>query len=114
MAANKQVTGFSKWSKQEKLHWITETFSPDPSQDSSIHFGKYQLHVGGNRGRGQVTPEGVKSNNNVFTTPVAGRISASNAGENGGSVVEIKAADGSEWLQLGPSRLVVRLKDPVI
>jgi hydroxymethylglutaryl-CoA reductase len=32
MAANKQVTGFSKWSKQEKLHWITETFSPDPSQ----------------------------------------------------------------------------------
>jgi hypothetical protein len=26
----------------------------------------------------------------------------------------IKPADGSEWLQLGPSRLVVRLKDPVI
>jgi hypothetical protein len=25
----------------------------------------------------------------------------------------IKAADGSEWLQLGPSRLVVRLKDPL-
>ncbi|MCT0199610.1 hypothetical protein KQ313_07965 [Synechococcus sp. CS-1325] len=25
----------------------------------------------------------------------------------------IKPADGSEWLQLGPSRLVVRLKDPV-
>lgn len=24
----------------------------------------------------------------------------------------IKAADGSEWLQLGPSRLVLRLKDP--
>jgi hypothetical protein len=24
----------------------------------------------------------------------------------------IKPADGSEWLQLGPSRLVVRLKDP--
>ncbi|HBH74188.1 MAG TPA: apocytochrome f, partial [Synechococcales bacterium UBA10510] len=28
--------------------------SPDPASDSSIHFGKYQLHVGGNRGRGQV------------------------------------------------------------
>lgn len=26
----------------------------------------------------------------------------------------IKPADGSEWLQLGPSRLVVRLKDPTI
>jgi hypothetical protein len=25
----------------------------------------------------------------------------------------IKAGDGSEWLQLGGARLVVRLKDPV-
>jgi apocytochrome f len=62
--------------------------SPDPSQDSSIHFGKYQLHVGGNRGRGQVTPEGVKTNNNVFTASVAGRISAISDAENGGSVGE--------------------------
>jgi apocytochrome f len=89
--------------------------SPDPSQDSSIHFGKYQLHVGGNRGRGQVTPEGVKTNNNVFSTPVAGRISAISAGENGASVVEIQAADGattSETIPAGPT-LTVKVGDAV-
>jgi apocytochrome f len=83
--------------------------SPDPSQDSSIHFGKYQLHVGGNRGRGQVTPEGVKTNNNVFTAPVAGRVNAISAGENGASVVEIQAADGtatSETIPAGPALTV--------
>ena len=37
--------------------------SPDPAADSNIHFGKFQLHVGGNRGRGQVYPTGEKSNN---------------------------------------------------
>ncbi len=89
--------------------------SPDPSQDSSIHFGKYQLHVGGNRGRGQVTPEGVKTNNNVFSTPVAGRISAISAGENGASVVEIQADDGattSETIPAGPT-LTVKVGDAV-
>jgi len=89
--------------------------SPDPSQDSSIHFGKYQLHVGGNRGRGQVTPEGVKTNNNVFSTPVAGRISTISAGENGASVVEIQAADGtttSETIPAGPT-LTVKVGDAV-
>jgi hydroxymethylglutaryl-CoA reductase len=30
MADNKQVTGFSKWSKQEKIDWLTHTFSPEP------------------------------------------------------------------------------------
>ncbi len=80
--------------------------SPDPAQDSSIHFGKYQLHIGGNRGRGQVTPEGVKTNNNVFTAPAAGRVSAISSAENGASVVEIKAADGttsSETIPAGPT-----------
>jgi apocytochrome f len=89
--------------------------SPDPAQDSNIHFGKYQLHVGGNRGRGQVTPEGVKTNNNVFSTPVAGRISAISAGENGGSVVEIQAADGAtttETIPAGPT-LTVAVGDAV-
>jgi apocytochrome f len=83
--------------------------SPDPGQDSSVHFGKYQLHIGGNRGRGQVTPEGVKTNNNLFTAPLAGRVSAISSGENGASVVEIQAADGSsssETIPAGPSVIV--------
>ncbi len=89
--------------------------SPDPSQDSTIHFGKYQLHIGGNRGRGQVTPEGVKTNNNVFTASAAGRINAITEGDNGASVVEIKAADGtttSETIPAGPA-LTVAVGDAV-
>ena len=83
--------------------------SPDPATDSSIHFGKYQLHVGGNRGRGQVYPTGEKSNNGVFNAPVSGLISAITAGDNGASVVEITAADGSkasETVPAGPTLTV--------
>jgi len=80
--------------------------SPDPATDSNIHFGKYQLHVGGNRGRGQVYPTGEKSNNGVFNASVAGSVEAINAGENGGSVVVIKTADGTsvnEAIPAGPT-----------
>ncbi len=83
--------------------------SPDPATDSNIHFGKYSIHVGGNRGRGQVYPTGDKSNNTVFTAPGAGRISAIEAGDNGASVVTITAADGSdvsETIPVGPQLLV--------
>ena len=80
--------------------------APDPATDSNIHFGKYQLHVGGNRGRGQVYPTGEKSNNGVFNASVAGSVEAINAGENGGSVVVIKTADGTsvnEAIPAGPT-----------
>ena len=80
--------------------------SPDPATDSSIHFGKYQLHVGGNRGRGQVYPTGEKSNNGVFTASAAGTVDAINAGDNGASVVVIKTADGnsvSDTIPAGPT-----------
>ena len=79
--------------------------SPDPATDSSIHFGKYQVHVGGNRGRGQVTPEGEKTNNAIYTAPAAGTVSAIDASEGGTSVVEITTADGvvSETIPVGPT-----------
>ena len=77
--------------------------SPDPASDSNIHFGKYQLHVGGNRGRGQVYPTGEKSNNSVFTASAAGTIDAINAGDNGASDVVIKTADGTSVTDTIPS-----------
>jgi len=79
--------------------------SPDPAEDSSIHFGKYQLHVGGNRGRGQVYPTGEKSNNGVFTASAAGTISAITPGDNGASVIEITTDSGSvsETVPAGPT-----------
>jgi apocytochrome f len=89
--------------------------SPDPASDSSIHFGKYQLHVGGNRGRGQVYPTGEKSNNGVFNASVAGSIAAIEAGENGATQVTITGADGSsvtDTVPAGPS-LIVAVGDSI-
>jgi apocytochrome f len=88
---------------------VFPVLSPDPATDSAIHFGKYSIHVGGNRGRGQVYPTGEKSNNNLFTAPAAGTVSAISAGENGASLVEIATPDGkvSETIPAGPTLKVV-------
>jgi apocytochrome f len=85
---------------------VFPVLAPDPATDSSIHFGKYQLHVGGNRGRGQVYPTGEKSNNAVFTAPAAGTVASITPADAGGTVVEITTADGSsvsETIPLGPT-----------
>ena len=93
---------------------VFPVLSPDPATDSNIHFGKYPLHVGGNRGRGQVYPTGEKSNNGVFTASATGRITAINDGENGARLVEITTADGSvsDTIPAGPS-LTVAVGDSV-
>ena len=82
--------------------------SPNPATDSAIHFGKYQLHVGGNRGRGQVNPTGEKTNNNAFTAPAAGTVASIEPGENGANVVTLTTATGSvsETVPAGPSVIV--------
>ena len=94
---------------------VFPVLSPDPATDSNIHFGKYSIHVGGNRGRGQVYPTGEKSNNTVFTAPSTGTVSSIEAGENGASVVTIASADGSELSEtvpVGPA-LIVSVGDAV-
>nr|AUG32755.1 apocytochrome f precursor [Paulinella longichromatophora] len=94
---------------------VFPVLSPDPAIDNSVHFGKYSIHVGGNRGRGQVYPTGEKSNNTVFTATNAGTITAIDTEENGASIVEIKTDDGNiftENIPVGPS-LKVNVGDKV-
>ena len=88
--------------------------SPDPATDSSVHFGKYQLHVGGNRGRGQVTPTGEKTNNGVYTAPAAGSIKAITPVDNGGTEVTIASEKGDvvEFIPAGPT-VTVQVGDSV-
>ena len=88
--------------------------APDPKTDSSISYGKTQLHIGGNRGRGQVYPTGEKSNNTVYTASVAGDITAIKDGDAGASVVTIAGSDGNveETIPAGPA-LVVAVGDSV-
>jgi apocytochrome f len=83
--------------------------SPDPATDKNVHFGKYQLHVGGNRGRGQVYPTGDKSNNNLYLSPASGVITDITDDETGAHVVTIAAVNGqklTETIPVGPELLV--------
>ncbi|TAE58137.1 MAG: apocytochrome f [Nostocales cyanobacterium] len=64
---------------------VFPVLSPDPATDSNIHFGKYSVHVGGNRGRGQVYPTGENSNNNVFNASATGTVT---------KIAETKGDDG--------------------
>jgi len=72
--------------------------SPDPKEDKSIHYGKYAIHLGGNRGRGQVYPTGEKSNNNAFTATAAGTITDVDIDEDGlfETEITIETEDGDE------------------
>ncbi|MEM9274368.1 MAG: apocytochrome f [Cyanobacteria bacterium P01_F01_bin.143] len=67
--------------------------SPDPRTDSSIHFGKYQVHVGGNRGRGQIYPTGDPSNNNPVSAEFEGVITAIGTSETGDYEVSINTGE---------------------
>ena len=72
---------------------IFPVLSPDPAQDPNIHFGKYSVHLGANRGRGQVYPTGQLSNNNAYKSPVAGAIADITEEEAGGYLVTITTAE---------------------
>ncbi len=48
--------------------------SPDPAKDKAISYLKYPIYLGANRGRGQIYPDGSKSNNTVYNAPAAGKI----------------------------------------
>ena len=88
---------------------VFPVLSPDPNTDKSMHFGKYQIHLGGNRGRGQVYPTGEKSNNGVFTASVAGTIDAITKADDGSYDVTIQPAEGAavvEKVPAGPELIV--------
>ena len=90
--------------------------SPDPTKKKSVSYFKYPIYVGGNRGRGQVYPDGSKSNNTIFTASAAGKITAIEPVEKkGGYVVTIETANGntvSDTVPPGPE-LVVKQGDLV-
>jgi apocytochrome f len=88
---------------------VFPVLSPDPATDSSVHFGKNLIYVGGNRGRGQVYPTGDKSNNAVYNASIAGTIAAITPGDDGGSVVKIEGENGKvaeDAIPAGPEVLV--------
>lgn len=88
---------------------VFPVLAPNPAVDQSIHFGKYSVHAGGNRGRGQIYPNGEKSNNNVFTAPIAGTITRLTANPDGSTAVVITPESGeavTETIPAGPELIV--------
>jgi len=83
--------------------------SPDPST-SDVKFLKYPIYVGANRGRGQINPNGEKTNNNAFISSVAGQVTAVTENSNGSYDVSIKSADGSVVDQKITKGLTVAVK----
>lgn len=92
---------------------VFPVLSPNPATDKNIQFGKYAVHLGANRGRGQVYPTGEKSNNNVFNASATGTISKIGKVEdedgNTKYEVSIKTESGetvTDTIPLGPSLIV--------
>ncbi|MEL4894113.1 cytochrome f [Crocosphaera sp. Alani8] len=73
---------------------VFPVLSPNPAEDRNVNFGKYQVHLGANRGRGQIYPTGQSSNNNVFKASQAGTISKISDQEDGSYIVTIATAEG--------------------
>ncbi len=88
---------------------VFPVLSPDPSTDKSVHFGKYSVHLGGNRGRGQVYPTGENSNNNVIKAKTAGTVTAI-ASSDSGSTVTLSTENGSESVDI-PAGLTVAVAE---
>nr|YP_010338200.1 cytochrome f [Erythrolobus coxiae]UNJ17785.1 cytochrome f [Erythrolobus coxiae] len=89
---------------------IFPILSPDPSTDKNVHFFKYPVYVGGNRGRGQLYPSGDKSNNNAFNASSAGQITSIEALEKGGYKVHIDTGSG-EVIDSIPNGLILQVKE---
>ncbi|MEO0771401.1 MAG: apocytochrome f [Cyanobacteria bacterium J06649_4] len=87
---------------------VFPVLSPDPATNKKVHFGKNLVFVGGNRGRGQVYPTGMASNNVAYSAPAAGTVSAIED-TGAGYTVTIEQADGStvtEEIGMGAELLV--------
>ncbi len=94
---------------------VFPVLSPDPATNKEYHYGKYQLHIGGNRGRGQVYPTGEKSNNVVFTATSTGTINSIAKIEDGSYKINIEKENGeiiTETVPVGP-KLIVKEQDKI-
>nr|YP_009113839.1 cytochrome f [Stangeria eriopus]AFR45487.1 cytochrome f [Stangeria eriopus]BAR93391.1 cytochrome f [Stangeria eriopus] len=78
--------------------------SPNPATNKEVHFLKYPIYVGGNRGRGQIYPDGSKSNNTIYNASATGRVSKILRKEKGGYEITIdNASDGRQVVDIVPS-----------
>jgi apocytochrome f len=68
--------------------------APNPAENRNVHFIKYPIYVGANRGRGQLNPTGTKTNNTIYTSPAEGQLSKIEKSSSGGYELSIKSKRG--------------------
>jgi len=84
--------------------------TPNPDTEKAVNYLKYPIYLGGNRGRGQVYPDGSKSNNTVYTASATGVVKEIvPAGKKGGSQITFEDKDGkiiTEVIPPGPELVI--------
>ena len=84
--------------------------SPNPATKEDVHFLKYLIYIGRNRGRGQIYPDGSKSNNNVYNATTTGIVSKIiRKGKGGYNITIVDASSGRQVVDIippGPELLV--------
>ena len=76
--------------------------SPDPAKNKAVSYLKYPIYLGGNRGRGQVYPNGSKSNNTIYNASSAGTISQIETLEKGGYNITIDTNNNEQKIDKIP------------
>nr|YP_007026152.1 cytochrome f [Apopellia endiviifolia]AFU88862.1 cytochrome f [Apopellia endiviifolia] len=101
---NKNILVIGPVSGKKYSEIVFPILSPNPAISREAHFLKYPIYVGGNRGRGQIYPDGSKSNNTVYNASTTGRISRISRREKGGYDIAIdEISDGHEVVDIIPA-----------
>ena len=105
--SNILVVGPIPGDKHQKI--VFPLLSPNPAENKNVHFIKYPIYVGANRGRGQVNPTGTKTNNTLYTSPTEGQITKIDKVTAGGYNLSIKSKRGDTvtvTIPAGPELLI--------
>jgi len=83
---------------------VVPLLSPNPATNKNINYLKYPVYLGGNRGRGQLYPDGSKSNNNLYTASATGTITdITSTGKKGGFDISIQTVSGETVIDKVPA-----------
>jgi apocytochrome f len=86
--------------------------APSSEQGGKVSYGKYAVYLGGNRGRGQVYPDGSKSNNTLYASTTNGVINnILPVPKKGGYQIVVETKNGNQVIEEVPPgpKLIVKV-----
>lgn len=102
------VIGPLSGDKNRSLHF--PILAPDPAKDANVNFLNYPVYVGGNRGRGQIYPNGQKSNNGSVISTTEGKVTSIEYGKKETFNVIVESSTGENTVQVIPPGLDICVK----